>query len=542
MSGITVYKNSQPIKLTEKNFLTSGGEGSIYLKDNLIYKIYLAPIPVSYLEKFKELSVLSDSHILKPIDILYNDKQYPIGFTMTYASDTEAVAKMFVTSFRNRNSITNDTISQFMENGAKTLQSIHSHNTLVVDLNELNLLAKKGQYQVPLFIDVDSFQTPSFPASAIMPSIKDYLAKSFSPLTDWYSYAVIGFQLYTGIHPYKGNHSKYKQNDIASRAKDCISVFNKDVRYPTQAVRSFDDIPSGLKDWFYRLFEKGERLPIPTQFGSIGKAIETIVVGSSLVQITIDHAHDEPIMYISGTRPILKSMANRGQWVTIDGIDYILNLRNGILTCTNNQTGEVTHTTIGGKKLIVTDDNQIYLLTEEKLMHIVFMNLGIKIVVGIDNAWDILPIATKVYKNILISNVLGRTYFFVPRWSTCHIFPVKDLDDCKILDAEYQNEVVTVIGFKNGKYNRYLIRTHPDDTYQIQVFEDISPTETNFCVLPNGIVVTLTADDEIQITTKTDEKTKTLTNVGIHKGARLFNEGVHVKYFIGNEVYSIKMK
>ena len=64
-----------------------------------------------------------------------------------------------------------------------------------------------------------------------MMSIRDPLTpkNGFNKLTDWYSYAIVTFQMYIGIHPFKGIHPDYKPKDLELRMKDGASVFDKKV-------------------------------------------------------------------------------------------------------------------------------------------------------------------------------------------------------------------------------------------------------------------------------------------------------------------------
>lgn len=58
----------------------------------------------------------------------------------------------------------------------------------MVDLNELNVLVGSS-FVEPFMIETDSYQTPSYRATAIMDSIRDRLVPTgqFALLTDWFS-------------------------------------------------------------------------------------------------------------------------------------------------------------------------------------------------------------------------------------------------------------------------------------------------------------------------------------------------------------------
>jgi len=72
-----------------------------------------------------------------------------------------------------------------------------------------------NNYKTPIFLDVDSYQTPSFHADALMESVRDPLIQNnkFTELSDWYSFGIVVFQMYIGIHPFKGRHPNFKKNE-----------------------------------------------------------------------------------------------------------------------------------------------------------------------------------------------------------------------------------------------------------------------------------------------------------------------------------------
>ena len=212
-------ENIGKVDLSEnKDFKTQGGEGKIYIKNNVVYKIYIDYTKTIKKEKIKELSVLQHKNIIKPDNIIWTNqkKNKMIGYTMKYIENTEPLCKYFTNSFQNANNITSKNILELVYRLQETIHYIHTNKILIVDGNEFNYLVT-NKTQMPYFIDVDSYQTPSFPATAIMPSIRDWHTKGFNELSDWYSFAIIACQLFIGIHPYKGTHPNFSKKDLESR-------------------------------------------------------------------------------------------------------------------------------------------------------------------------------------------------------------------------------------------------------------------------------------------------------------------------------------
>lgn len=290
-----IYVNGKPVTLTQQNFVAKGGEGKIFQRGNVAYKIYENLVKMIPIAKIKELDI-PDPNIIRPLDPIMNKKKQNIGFTMEWLGNTNiALCKLFTSKFQKDNGINNDMIIQLVENIKTTTQNIHRYKCLIVDGNELNYLVKPD-FITPLFIDVNSWQTPSYPPTAIMPSIRDWTSDTFSQLTDWFSFAIISFQLFIGIHPFKGTHKSYRKNDFLNRVKDRVSVFNSGVRLPP-TTRDFNLIPSHYKDWYYKIFENGDRLPppqLPGQAGTIQVVIK-LVKNTGLFEISSIQEFDEDI-------------------------------------------------------------------------------------------------------------------------------------------------------------------------------------------------------------------------------------------------------
>jgi serine/threonine protein kinase len=259
-----IIKGKGSETLEKRNYLSSGGEGSIYVKDKTAYKIYIDKHKVIPENKIKELSVLTSPNIIKPERLILDKNNNAIGYTMKYIKDTIALCQIFTKAFKLRNNIQTKDIVALVTQFRDTVKHCHDNNILIVDLNELNFLMDSTKFKNIYFIDVDSYQTPLYSATALMESIRDRHATKWSTYTDWFSFGIITFQMFTGIHPYKGKHAKYSTLD--ERMQNNISVFNKNVGIPLTTL-PFTDIPEMFKNWYEAIFEKGVRIDPP--FGDI---------------------------------------------------------------------------------------------------------------------------------------------------------------------------------------------------------------------------------------------------------------------------------
>ena len=79
-------------------------------------------------------------------------------------------------------------------------------------------------------IDVDSYQTPGFPATAADGQRPGPPCRGFSEETDWFSFAIVSFQMFAGIHPYRGNYPALPRPETPDEAN--VSVLNPRCHVP----------------------------------------------------------------------------------------------------------------------------------------------------------------------------------------------------------------------------------------------------------------------------------------------------------------------
>jgi len=544
-----LVNNKIEVSLTDKNFLSSGGEGELYKKDKLVYKVY-HKAPVSYERKIKELQVLSAiPNIVTPKDLLYSKQSSFIGYTMPFVDKAAPLFQLFTTSFRNRNSVSMQSTGSLVNNMMDVIQKIHDNSILMVDGNELNYMVDSASFEVPYFIDVDSYQTKNFPAPVIMPSIRDYHSKSFSELTDWFSFAVVAFQLFIGIHPYKGSHINYKPSQLQERMEANLSVFNKSVKTPA-SVRSFDLIPADIRDWFFRLFEKGERSKPPIIQGKIlAVKQQTYVLAHFIQELYLSFpefiGRVENNIFYSGENAYTvagKKIPSAHSIVSFEGVNYDVYTENDSLRIFDTITekhivnDEIKATRVG----IFNKD--VYAINDEKLFSIKLLHIGTKTIASVQNSWPIMPNSTKMYGGLVFSNILGKYYVYIPaNTGGLSLFNVFELEGYRILDMKYEKGVLQAVVMKNGSYSRF-VAIFDSKGYTVKWYHDIVMTETNFTVLDNGLYLTLTASNELIVSSKLKDQDKILTECNIPVESVLFSSGNQVYYAYQDKAFSIKMK
>ena len=558
MPAITIYFRSKETKLTDRNYLGEGGEGVIYLKDNLIYKVYHEKANVITPQKLAELSTLKKDNIISPIDHIFNPSSLAIGYAMKYVADTVPLARMFTTSFRNRNNVTPEMATKLVEKMIETIHYIHQCNVLIIDGNEFNYLVNGSDFITPYFIDVDSYQTKSSPAKVIMPSIRDWQSKAFSPLTDWYSFAIIATQIFIGLHPFKGNHPKFAKNDLKSRQLANVSIFNKEVSIPP-ATRDFSLVPSEYMNWFLDVFEKGKRTPPPAIAGKLfTKAQVIIATGKDKFMIDKIFEADDNITgctWIFGNR-----VAYTAKSIYFDKHDYVLPSKTtGVVYFENTpylvdivdkklevrqafSKTIISNNLAATKKLII--DNRIYVINDDKLIEIKFKGISGRVFIATGNVWSILPNSTQVFREIIYSDVLGKPYLYVPfKEGACSIVPIPELSKHKILDAKYESGICILLTFKDNVYNRIVIKFADDFVkYTFELEADVIPFGINFVSLPNNLYMYYTGEGEMVIGSRFKSEKKIFSNIKFDHDIVLCHNGIEVYYYSENALYRIKTR
>ena len=212
--NITVFLAGKgKITLRQTNYVTTGGEASIYRKGDTIIKIFTDPQKMSadrMAEKVGILSGFKHQFIINPQGIVEDEKHTPIGYFMGFA-EGEPMSRVFTTDFRRRDSFTDQDAIHLVHNMREVPIFAHAHGAILVDANELNWLMRREAQPEPRICDVDSWQIGTrWPARVIMPSIRDHHSNVFDERSDWFSWGIVTFQVFTGIHPYRGRHDGYK--------------------------------------------------------------------------------------------------------------------------------------------------------------------------------------------------------------------------------------------------------------------------------------------------------------------------------------------
>lgn len=560
-------KGKGEVNLTQRNFVAKGGEGMVYSKGGIAYKI-CEPGSMIPLDKLQELSVLDHPRIVRPQDPILDKKNNPVGYTMAFLNDTEPLSKFFTKAFKRRNSIDPNDSLGLVKSLFELVWFVHGKDILIVDLNELNFLVKnlKDVYA----IDVNSYETKNYPATVIMESVLDrHCGGTFSKNTDWFSAAVVSLQLLIGIHPYKGGHPDFehlpKADRMAARMKANISVFNSKSTLPPVCL-PFDVIPGGLRQWYVSVLENGERLAPPKDFAQIAAVVVTQikkVTGTDLFDIEEIASFVDPIYkiyYGDGTRVVITDkellvgkknhpIADKNTLIGFTpkmNIPVGANIENGQL-----RLFDITHqkqlSVSAHAKSLLRCDGRLYSVTGAEVFEIKFNEIGNQIMPTMRHVGNVLdvPDATQVQDGAIVQNLLGRYVFSIfPRSDSSQQINVKELDEYKVIEAKYENNVLVVIAtnIKTGKYSRFVLRFSDTYDYDIREVEDINYSGLNFTVSDAGVCVMINEDGKIEAFSNKKGSSQVKIMDIPDSDIILHHEGSRIMFAKGNKLYKLSMK
>jgi len=554
---------NQKIRLDQRHFVAAGGEAKVFAKDGVGYKIFLDPRKMIPLQKIDELSVLADPHIIKPESALLDKKKKPVGYTMQFVEDTHALCQAFTRAFKDRNGITPDNSLLLVRKIQFLLKHIHLHDILAVDINELNLLLSED-FEDVFWIDTNSFQTPSFPATAIMEMIRDRHSKKFTQGTDWFSFAVTSFQFLIGAHPYRGRHPDYGKKEVDRRMQDNVSAFNPKASLPSVCY-PFDVIPEVYRKWYKAVFERGERCAPPEDLVAVAAIIApqvAKVVGTDNFEIQEIADFIEEVLRFESVQGI--RVTECPNYIYVDKkkigkqnkanvvVTPILSrpiaviLSGGMLNFVDITRRRQVRSTTACKDFMV-HEGRVYVKYGESVSEIEFVEIGDNVTHAVGSPMaNVLDQATYMFDGVVVQNLLGAYHISLfPEPGEHHQIRIKELDEYRVVDAKFDKNVLMVIGEKAGKYDRFIFRFSSNyRSYDQRVIEDVAVAGLNFVVLDTGVCACVNEDEELELFASKKDSTgvKQVDDPAISSDIKLFKDGTKLLFGKGNKLYHIKMK
>lgn len=588
------------VALTQTDYLATGGEGLVYAKGGYVYKLYLDPAGArarGIEDKLKLLRAIQHPHIVAPTDVLLNTQHEVVGFYMPQASGVPLV-KTFTNAWRDPKNFGLKESLALVENMRLAVEAAHQFGAVLVDANEMNYLADGT---APRLLDVDSWQIGPHKASAIMPSIRDLHSADFTPLTDWFSWAVVSFQVLAGIHPYKGVHPDFKRGDLQARMLANASVFDPRVSV-NAGVRDYTTLPGALLDWYRDVFQHGLRsappgvhaarvvAPAPKRATRTptsqtvshdvlvqleGDVVEVLSCGVALWRgpggAGILYAYDlqRKKNLPSLTPPQLEALHH--------GLAALMRCAGGLFYASlNNTSGNPQRSGISGHLVpaerdpmpltatkdakllpslaqrLVTFGNRLFAVnanSDRGLTEIAVDRMGAHTVLSVRASWPFLAQAATVFATMAVFDALGMPFLVLPVGDSVRVDKASGLASYRLVDAFMVSPdyvLALAYGRKDGQtYRLTLCRSGAQQGFEITATEPTDEMTLNVAVNEQGIGVEVLANCELAVFSAKQAgsgNSKLVRNTGLTPEHRVFALPAGLHYSYGQEVVRIAMR
>ncbi len=560
-----LVKGKGDVSLGKTHFVGAGGQASVYARDGVAYKIYENPADAIPEGKITELGAIANNNVIRPQSLLLDPKKMsPIGYSMRHVASSVTICQLFPRAYRERNGINPSDMHEFVTRLQKDVQSVHSSGVLIVDLNEFNVLVVGDKLAL---IDVDSYQTRTYRANAIMPSVRDWSVEpnDFSESSDWFSFAVLAFQLYIGLHPYKGAHEEVKSVPAAERLeyrmRRNLSAFGKGARLPG-ACMPFSVIPSLYRNWLTNVLERGDRSAPPDGLCHVAVVMQATDQPASGATITITE-----LAVLDG--PVRVLTTSGGHWlastdtsVYIDGkrsdgsgtkllgfsAKHLLPFRidSGVVyPIERKKHGSVSMPTKFCDARVV--DGRVLIRTRHEISQVDIIETPQGITtVALRPLAQVTESSTQLFDGCAVQNMLGSTWVSLfPAPNQGHQIRIRELEGLRLVDAMFSGGVLMAITAANGTYARHVFRFDKSmSTHDHRIVNDVHIASVNFVVLDNGICVCLNESEQLEVfrAEKSSTGMRIVEDEALGGDMRLIKLPSGCGFIKGNGIYLMRLK
>lgn len=521
-----------PVTLRPVDHIATGGQGSVYRISDMVVKVYTDQAKLrqeGLAEKFALLAKLKHPYIVSPIGLALAQDGKPAGYFMPFVEGPpagEPLSRVFTNEFYQQRGFGLAQAHRLVERMRETFRFAHQHGAVLVDANELNWFCMMGKEPEPRAVDVDAWAIDRWKASVIMPSIRDWHSKEFNELTDWFAWGIVTFQIYTGIHPFKGTLDGFGRADLEARMKANASVFAPGCRL-NRAVRDFACISAPLRNWYEAVFHRGERSVPPSPFDTTATQAPAAVVLRSVTTSSTGRLTFEKIFESAGT-PVLKvfpaglALLNSG-WLAdlrrklpiekaISANCEIVSIPNGWamgdvdggmirLMHFDGRTRGYLKFSLQARRLF-SGDNRLFAVTDTGITEIwIRMMIPDKIIAAPGQTWGVIANSTRWFEGLGVLDAMGATFLVIPfGQNSVATVRVRELDSMKVVAGKAGKQFAALVAVdRSGAYRKIeLAFAHQYQSYKTWAGPADGP-ELNAAMLPRGVCATIAKDGELLI-------------------------------------------
>lgn len=509
------------LTLGPAQFVASGGEGDVYAIGDRGFKLAHDPARACPPAKLAELARIADPYVLAPRGSLHRGgpRRAVVGHELPFMAEAFTACELVPVAFRRRHGLDPTVVPALVESLRQRVAAVHAARCVVVDLSEANVLVSRD-FRAACLIDVDSFQTPSFAATAIVPAVRDPLrASGFDERTDWFSFAVVAFSLLVGIHPYRGKHPRVV--GLEARMQAGLSVFDPAVRVP-RACLPVSSIPEPWRGWLRAVLQHGERTapPVPTggSFLQLGAGAHPRALAASLRMIEVAGPLPAEVrgLYEAHGRLVIHA----GDRVIVDGEERLRCsealaiasspsgrpvaawVQEGMLRLFDLDAGSPIPCQAAARA-VTSARGRLFATCGDEVVRVELLEVGERIMAGVRRAVMIAPQSSRLWRGCVIQQLLGTTTVsLLSETGAAEQRRVPELDGLTVVDAVHDRGVLVAVVARGGAHERLVIRFSPRGGHHVRREADLAAHAAQLCVLDTGVCVSLDADDRLELQAK----------------------------------------
>jgi uncharacterized protein YlzI (FlbEa/FlbD family) len=508
------------------------------------------------LDKINALCKLTPKNVLAPRDICLNNRDIPVGFTMDYVSDTVFLCWLFNRGWRIQNNVTPDMITKLINKMRETTITLHNEKCVVGDYNEMQFLTNKSFSDV-YFCDTDSYQIGRFGCTAIMDTVRDRILPfgQFNEGSDWFAFAVVTSQLFTGVHPYKGRHPDYTKREVnqLKLMDENISIFNPLVTMPKQA-QPLNSIPHNIRDWYEEVLERKWR-DIPPK---IGTGVQFIVMPTRVLSSTDTFEVKEALSIPELIRKIC--LVNGKLYIVGENTLYLndraitslpLSSEHFVVKC----EGDFNHIRCEqyGKNLhfyhlpnpnqeiysclahhVTTYDGELYIIRDGSAIKCTFKKMFGKVMCDEQKVGDVFTPTVKAFPGVFVQDILGIPWIGVPNNNSFNNIQLSKLIYHRIIDAKYEGGICLLITEHKGKTYRTIVSNDG------VISEECDSTERANFTTVGSVAAIIIGDEELRL--RVDVGTKVIQTPPFDSSMTMCSDGARVLVINGKKLLHISTK
>ena len=521
-----VLEGRGPVMIAPRNHVVSGGEAHIYRTGNTIIKLYKDPAKMvrdGIDAKIVALSVCAHPYCILPEGLVRDINNIPVGYYMDYV-DGEPLARVFTNDYRDHYAFTDDDATKLVARMHEVMCHVHRKGVVMVDANEMNwmMVMARPHDPAPRVLDTDSWALGAWGPRAIMPSIRDWHTVDFTTLTDWFAWGIVTFQIYVGIHPYKGRMPGYGPYELERRMRDNASVFHPDVRL-NSAVRDFAVIPASLRLWYEHTFARGKRSVPPSPYDHapvaglfVPRAHAVATAGGTLLCEKLYEASRErrvcalhnggAAVYDDGT--VVDVRTGRKMITVSHGKSYAIVAQAGgwTVACVSDEGVRVTHMPHGSSGVrdaviplhttqVCAAHDIIYGVTDSGITQL-HIHIGTRIVPSVGATWAVPPYATQWFRGMGVTHFMDATHLVITFGGlSCAMVRTPELDGHRPLAGYADARFATVVTLApDGSYVKYEFAFTVDyGAYRVW-HDTVQVSDLCVTALPTGVCAAIVED------------------------------------------------